>query len=273
LLYLDLETYSDLDLKLVSLDRYAAHPSTRILMCAYAFDDGPVELWAEGDSGLNELQERLAANTCVAWNVGFERTLIRRVWKLTGLTWRDAMVDALYAGLPAGLKDCNRVPFFANEAETTKETLLINKFCKPSKAGGPPRDRNTDPEDWAAFCDYCKRDVHDTRLILQWLLKRFEMPERVRRAWLLDQDINERGMPVDRLLTYRAWEEAQRLQAKAFEDLKQLTGLDNPNSPAQLLKWLQPRGYPYGGLGKELVKKALNENPEKGDRDLGLVDE
>jgi DNA polymerase bacteriophage-type len=226
------------------------------LMCAYAFDSGPVEIWTEGDAGLPALQAAMRIDTCIAWNVGFERTLMSRVWGLRGLDWRDAMVDSLYAGLPAGLKDCNRVPFFANEAETSKETLLINKFCKPSKSG-EPHTRETDPEDWAAFCDYCKRDVHDTRLILQWLMARFDLPERVRRSWLLDQGINERGMPVDRLLTYRAWEEAQRLQAECAADLKTLTGLENPNSPVQLLKWVRERGYPFTGMAKELVKKAL----------------
>lgn len=269
MLFLDLETYSDLDLRKVSLDRYASHSSTRILMCAYAGDSGPVELWQAGEPGLDGLIARMKAETCVAWNVGFERTLTQRVWKLSGPVWFDAMVLALYAGLPAGLKDCNRVPFFANEAETSKETLLINKFCKPPVRGSqgelglvPRRDRNTDPEDWAAFCDYCKRDVHDTRLIYQWLAKRFTLPERVRRAWLIDQAINERGMPVDRTLTIRAHVEAQRLQALAVEDLKRLTGLENPNSPAQLLKWVKERGYPYTGLSKELVKKALNEEPD-----------
>jgi DNA polymerase len=203
--------------------------------------------------------------TNVAWNVGFERNLIRRVWKLSGLKWRDAMIDALYAGLPAGLKDCNRVPYFANESETSKETLLINKFCKPSK-NGAKHDRTTDPEDWARFCQYCKDDVHDTRLILQWLLKRFLLPERVFRAWELDQKINERGMPVDRLLTLRAQIEAERLQEVAFQDLKALTGLENPNSVKQLLAWLTARGYPYTGLGKELVKKALNDEPDPEDK-------
>ena len=203
MLYIDLETYSDLDIKKVSLDRYASHPSTRILMCAYAGDTGDVKLWQEGDPDLADLQFRMKNETVVAWNVGFERNLIRRVWKLSGLKWRDAMVYALYAGLPAGLKDCNRVPFFANESETSKETLLINKFCKPSKSGAK-HDRTTDPEDWQRFCDYCKDDVHDTRLILQWLLKRFTLQDRVIRAWELDQKINERGMPVDRLLTLRA---------------------------------------------------------------------
>lgn len=263
MLFLDLETYSDLDLKKTGLDRYASHPSTRILMCAYAGDTGPVEIWTEGDPGLDALKARMIVETCVAWNVGFERAVTGYVWKRPKLKWRDAMVDALYAGLPAGLKDCNRVPFFTGQAETSKETLLINKFCKPQK-NGDRRDRNTDPEDWAAFCDYCKRDVHDTRLIFQWLQSRFTVPERVIRAWETDQEINKRGMSVDRLLTFRAWEEAQRLQAKALEDLKTLTGLDNPNSPAQLLKWVKERGYPYGGLAKELVTKALREDPAFG---------
>jgi DNA polymerase bacteriophage-type len=270
-LYLDLETYSDLDLKKVSLDRYASHPSTRILMCAYAGDTGPVEIWQEGDPGLDELQRRMAAETCVAWNVGFENTLTSRVWRLRNVEWWDAMVLSLYSGLPAGLKDCNRVPFFANESETSKETLLINKFCKPQKDGGK-RGPETDPEDWDRFREYCKADVFDTRLIYQWLAGRFNVPERVIHAWRIDQAINQRGMPVDRLLTFRAWEEAQRLQAEGIENLKTLTGLENPNSPAQLLKWVSERGYPYGGLGKELVQKALKEDPGTGTEDIDVDD-
>jgi len=232
-------------------------------MCAYASDTGPVEIWEEGNPGLPELQARMAAETCIAWNVGFERTLTERVWNLRGVRWRDAMVDALYAGLPAGLKDCNRVPYFANDAETSKEALLISKFCKPGKVDGlfpeMRRNRESDPEDWQLFCDYCKADVHDTRLIFQWIQKRFDMPERVHRAWGIDQAINGRGMPIDRALTFRALVESERLQLESVDKLRALTGLDNPNSPAQLLTWVRERGYPYTGLGKELVLKALKE--------------
>lgn len=285
MLFLDIETYSDLDLRKVAVDRYASHPSTRILMCAYAGESGPVEIWQEGDtveSGvchcgaameghslydnhapldnpyptLLNLKRTISEATCIPWNKGFEEQLLRKVWKLEAREWQDAMVWALYAGLPAQLKECNKVPYFATDAVTSKETLLINKFCKPSK-NGAVHNRETDPEDWAAFCDYCKRDVADTRLIYQWLTKRYTLPERVVRAWQLDQKINRRGMPVDRLLTVRAQIEAERLQAEAYKDLQDLTGLENPNSPAQLLKWVSARGYPYGGLGKELVKKAL----------------
>jgi DNA polymerase len=267
LLFPDLETYSDLDIKKVSLDRYASHPSTRILMCAYAFESGPVMLWQEGEPGLADLKRLFQTHLCIPWNTGFERSLTERVWRLTGVEWWDAMVMSLYAGLPAGLKDCNRVPFFANESQTSKESLLINKFCKPQKDGSK-RNADTDPEDWAAFGQYCRDDVADTRLIYQWLAARFAVPDRVLRAWRIDQRINQRGMPVDRLLTYRAWEEAQRLQLEGVEALKELTGLENPNSPAQLLAWVRERGYPFTGLGKELVKKALNEEPDAEDKYL-----
>jgi DNA polymerase len=190
------------------------------------------------------------------WNKAFEHTLLSKVWGIEPKDWDDAMVWALYAGLPAGLKDCNRVPFFAQDAQTSKESLLINKFCKPQK-NGAVRNRETDPEDWQNFCDYCCDDVADTRLIRNWISKRFVLPERVLRAWQIDQAINQRGMPVDVPFVEAAQREAERLQIINTEQLKELTGLANPNSPPQFLKWLKERGYPFDSLGKDFVKKAL----------------
>lgn len=260
-LYIDYETHSTLDIKHCSTDRYASHESTRALMCAFAFDDGPVELWQEGDSGLSALKRDLKTHIVIPWNAVFERNISRYVWGLTGVKWRDAMVAALYAGFPAGLKDCVKLPFFKNDAESTKETLLINKFCKPQKDGAV-RNRETDPEDWALFCDYCRRDVQGTRVVWQWIQEHIPTPEFIWAQWEIDQRINERGMSIDRVLTERAWTEAQRLQIRENDRLRDLTGLQNPNSSAQLLPWLRSRGYPYTSLGKELVKKALNEEPD-----------
>lgn len=260
-LFIDYETFSALDIKHCSTDRYASHGSTRALMCAFAFADGPVELWQAGESGLDALKRDLRSHVVVPWNASFEKNISKHVLKLDGIIWRDAMVAALYAGFPAGLKECVKLPFFKDDAQSTKETLLINKFCKPQKDGGT-RNKQTDPEDWDLFCDYCRRDVQGTRVVWQWLQERIPVPEFVWRQWEIDQTINERGMPIDRLLTYRAWDEAQRLQVRENERLKELTQLDNPNSTAQLLPWLTERGYPYTSLGKELVKKALNEEPD-----------
>jgi DNA polymerase len=266
-IYPDYETYSALDIKRVTTDRYAAHESTRALMCAFAFDDGPVEIWQEGDAGLDGLKRDLRTHVIVPWHAAFEKQVSKHVWKLDSLTWRDCMIASLYAGFPAGLKDCVKLPFFKGEAESTKEALLINKFCKPQRDGGI-RNRETDPEDWQLFCDYCKRDVQGTRVVWQWIQERIPTPEAIWQQWDIDQRINERGMPMDRVLTGRAWVEAQRLQIREQGRLKELTGLDNPNSPAQLLAWLRERGYPYDGLGKDLVKKALKEDPDTEDTDL-----
>ena len=263
----DYETTSAVDIKHVSTDRYASHSSTRVLMCAFAFDDGPVELWQEGEAGLDGLKRDLRSHIVVPWHAAFEKQITRHVLKLDGVTWRDAMIAALYAGFPAGLKECVKLPFFKGDAESTKETLLINKFCRPQKDGSV-RNRETDPEDWELFCDYCRRDVQGTRVIWQWLQDKIPTPDHIWRQWEIDQAINERGMPIDRLLTYRAWEEAQRLQIRENDRLRVLTGLENPNSSAQLLPWLQERGYPYASLGKELVKKALSEEPDMEDVDL-----
>lgn len=259
--FIDYETASVLDIKHCSTDQYARHRSTRVLMCAFAFDDGPVEVWEAGQPGLDALKRDLKANTIIPWHAAFEREITRHVLKLDRIKWRDAMIAALYAGFPAGLKGCVKLPFFKDEAESTKETLLINKFCKPQKDGGF-RTKETDPKDWELFVDYCARDTQGTRVVWQWLQSKIPTPEKVWREWEIDQAINERGMPIDRLLTYRAWEEAQRLQAREQQRLKELTGLDNPNSSAQLLPWLRQRGYPYTSLGKELVQKALNEEPD-----------
>ncbi len=260
MLYIDLETYSELDLRAVALDRYSAHPSTRILMAAFCEDDGPMQFWQEGED-TTELRRLITSSHSIAWNVSFERAVLARVWGIRAKAWTDAMVLARYASLPAALKECNKVPFFASQAVTTKETLLINKFCKPGK-DGRVRNRETDPDDWAAFCDYCRRDVMDTRLIFKWLLAHFEMPERLYKTWLLDQEINKRGMPVDLPFFYNAKVEADRLTDLAHQQLKDVTGLENPNSPAQLLKWVTARGYPFNSLGKELVTKAVLQMPD-----------
>lgn len=260
MLFLDLETYSDLDLRHVAVDKYAKHPSTRITLCAYAPFDEPIEVWQEGDYR-EKVETAIRKYSCVPWNKGFEETLLENVWKVRAPNWQDAMVMARYAGLPAGLKDCNRVPFFVGESVTSKETLLINKFCKPGKKG-IVHNAQTDPEDWALFVDYCRRDVADTRLIYKWLVQHFPMPSHVYDTWLLDQKINRRGLPIDVPFVWNAKQEGDRLQALSLQQLAELTRLDNPNSVSQLLKWVTERGYPFNGLGKELVERAIEEHPD-----------
>jgi DNA polymerase len=275
LLHIDFEVYSEVSIKEAPLDVYAFHPSTKIILAAYAFDDGPVKVWQESDGPLVELREGLKneKNTIVAWNVNYERTVLRgRGLCIPIERWLDPMVHARYAGLPGRLKDVAKIPLVGVPAEekTKSETLLINKFCMPQKNGlrlapelqgreGTFVGTSHDQHDWLKFIEYCKKDVQTMRHVLNWLTPRFPFPDSERELWILDQKINERGLPVDVEMARHAEKQVQRLAAESGVQLKALTGLENPNSVQQLLPWLKDNGYPYDSLGKEFLAQALND--------------
>lgn len=263
LCHIDLEFYSPLSIKDYPLDVYAAAEGSKILLAAYAFDDGPVNVWEYHQGPCRELRDALTdpSVTVTAWNVNYERTVLAAKGLAIPIErWLDVMVLARYAGLPGRLKECAKVPMVGVPAEekTKNETLLITKFCMPDKKG-----RTTDelvkeyPEDWRLFVEYCRKDVLTMRFIYRWLKDRFPLPERERALWILDQRINERGLPVDVDLARRGADETRRLIAAARSELAALTGLDNPNSVAQILPWVHERGYEHDSLGKEFLKQSL----------------
>lgn len=257
-LHLDLEVFSNVDIKSAPLDVYAADPSTKILMAAWAVDEEPVTVW---DADTGKAPARLSAALrdpsveVVAWNINYERTVLRHKGLDIPLErWLDVMVLARYAGLPGRLKECAAVPMLGVPAEekTKSETLLINKFCKPHD--GQRRDGSgKNAEDWARFVEYCRKDVQTMRHILNWVEPRFTFPASEREIWLLDQKINERGLPDDVEMAKHGASEAQRLIAGAHEDLRRVTGLENPNSVQQLLPWLKEQGYQHDTLGKDVL--------------------
>lgn len=273
-LSVDVEVFSEVNIKTAPLDVYAAHPSTKIILCAYAFDDGPVSVWQEGDGKLSPLFLGLHPDDLlVAWNVGYERTVLRGrgletpIWR-----WEDVMVHARYAGLPGRLKDCAKVPMIGVPAEekTKSETLLINRFCIPNKEGRRVMPSEY-PEDWAKFVEYCRKDVQTMRHIQNWLIPRFPFPESERDLWMLDQVINERGLPVDVNMATHAEREALRIASRSHEELKSITQLENPNSVQQLLPWLRKEGYPYDSLGKEFLNQSLNNGLSNAGREVVLL--
>ncbi|MGH7746597.1 MAG: DNA polymerase, partial [Candidatus Dormibacteria bacterium] len=111
------------------------------------------------------------------------------------------------------------------------------------------------------FGDYCRQDVISEREIMRRLsiLKVFPLPERERRIWLLDQKINDAGIPTDREFVQKSLTIAERAKAEALEQQKKATGLDNPNSNSQMLAWVRERGFPGNSLRKEPVKIAIED--------------
>jgi DNA polymerase len=274
-LHIDFEVYSEVSIKDAPLDVYAAHSSTKIILAAYAFDDGPVKVWQESDGPLAELREGIKdeQNTIVAWNTNYERTVLRgRGLCIPIERWLDPMVLARYAGLPGRLKDCAKIPLLGVPAEekTKSETLLINRFCMPNKQGRRVMP-SEHPEDWKKFVEYCRKDVQTMRHVLNWLEPRFPFPASERELWILDQKINERGLPVDVEMAKHAMKETDRIIHESAFLLKNLTGLENPNSVQQLLPWLKENGYQYDSLGKEFLAQSLNDNLTDKGREVVLL--
>lgn len=260
-LHIDLEVYSDVDIKSAPLETYAGSKAAKIILCAYAFDDGPVSVYQPDFEKMPaELLTALRGDcTVVAWNVGFERTVLRhKGLDIPPERWQDAMVNARYAGLPGRLKDCAKIPMIGvpPDAATKSETALIKKYCCPNKEGVRTVPK-ADDADWPLFVEYCRKDVLTMRHVLDWVERRFPFPERERQLWLLDQYINHRGIPVDVAMARHGVSEVARLTGAAFRQMKELTGIENPNSVMQLHPWLAERGYPYDSLGKEFLGQAL----------------
>lgn len=284
LLYLDFETASEVDLEVVGLANYATHPSTRVLMLAYAENEEPIKLW---QPHLESLPDDLYAAIMdpftkkLAWNAPFEIDIFEHVLdvKTPIEEWFDIQVQARYLSLPGGLDKVGDILKLATEdakvgwqgGKTKEGTRLINKFCFPIDKGGEQtlfgistpffKDWNTDPTDWEAFCNYCRKDVIAERAIFN-KMKSLIIPQSELDLWYLDQKINKFGLPTNRKFANNAYELARNSKDALLKIIKEKTGLENPNSNDQFLAWVKTQGYPFGSLRKEFVVSALNEAKE-----------
>jgi DNA polymerase len=229
-------------------------------MAGYAIDDGPVQLWQphESPKAPTDLREALLdpAVEKRAWNSPFEEQLIAGVFKRPTYFWRDTMVRALYASLPAALAFAGpAIGLPEDECKMPQGKKLITLFCIP-RADGGFNDHTTHPEQWEVFCDYCKRDVAVERKIAGKLAN-FQPPDSEWDLWRLDQEINRRGLPVDMLFVNNALAMAAEEKARLVTILKRETRLANPMTQANFLAFARQHGYPYGDLAKATVNRAL----------------
>ena len=268
ILSIDIETYSDVDLTKCGVYAYSDSPNFEILLFAYAFDEKPTQIvdFACGE----QLPERVLAAledpavTKAAFNAQFERTCISKYLgrKLSPEGWQCTAVQSAMLALPLSLDNVGEV--LNIQRKKLKEGADLVRFfsmpCKPTKAnGGRTRNRPEDaPEKWERFKTYCIRDVDAEREIRQKLWK-FPIPESEMELYRMDQEINDRGILVDQQLVENAVlcdnQYRQMVTARAYE----LTGLSNPNSPAQIKGWLSEHGVEAEKLDKKTVKGLISE--------------
>ena len=261
-LFLDIETYSSVDLKVCGSYRYIESPDFAIILLAYAFDDEPVKIVDVEMEGYPEdfVEGMHDPNTLkLAFNAQFERTCFRRIGMDIPIEqWQCVMIKALYCGYPGSLEMVSKAMQLEEKGKLSIGKALIRLFCNPNK-NGHRVDPSTKPEDWANFQRYCINDVVSEREIYR-RLEGLEIPEWERRNYILDQEMNDRGVLIDLPFAKNAIAFDERSSTDAYTRLQEITGLENPNSVSQLKDWLSEQlGKEIKELTKDSIKKLLPE--------------
>ncbi len=202
-LFLDTETYCDLSIKDVGVKKYVNHPSFHILCCAYAFDDGPVHIWRQGNNpsvlwkAITDPEIKI-----LAYNAEFDMRVLQATWPsahLTSAKFIDVMAVACACGYSLSLdKFC--IAIGAEYKKNKDGVRLINKLCIEQKQTAFNPDGKwtpeTAPEDFKKLYKYCMDDVEAMRSAYK-LLPREDLPAMETLIWRHTLSQNDRGLPVD----------------------------------------------------------------------------
>ena len=286
---IDLETYSDIDIKKSGVYKYAEADNFEILLFAVSIDGCPVTVYdlACGEVLPDEIIDALVDDTVIKWafNAVFERVCISYWLKrnypdkfkgygpaedttgnyLNPISWRCTMIWSAYMGLPLSLEGVGAV-LGLKEQKMKEGKDLIRYFCvpcKPTKSNGG-RTRNLPhhaPDKWSLFKEYNKRDV-EVEMNIKEKLRKFPVPEFVWEEYHLDQVINDRGILIDMQLVKNAITFDERSKESITSQMKDMTDLDNPNSVVQMKAWLSEQGLETDTLGKKAVAELIKDAPD-----------
>lgn len=267
-LSIDIECFSDVDLIKCGVYAYADSPAFEVLLFAYSFDGEETQIidLAQGEAIPAEVESAIFDDsvTKTAFNANFERTCLSKYFgtRLSPDSWHCSAVQAAMLALPRSLEDVGAV--LGLDKQKMKEGKeLIRYFCvpcKPTKANGG-RTRNLPhhaPEKWELFKTYCKRDV-DVEKAIRQKLHHFPIPESEMEMYRLDQEINDRGVLVDLALVHQAISCESLHKEIVTKRAYELTGLENPNSVAQMKGWLEGKGLEIESLSKQAVSDLIKE--------------
>ena len=269
-LSIDLETYSSVNLQKCGVYKYAQSEDFEILLFGYSVDGGEVKVvdLACGEKIPDEVIKALSDESVIKWafNATFERVCLSNYlgeW-LNPESWHCTLVWSATLGLPLPLEGVGAV-LGLEKQKLTEGKALIRYFCvpcSPTKSNGG-RTRNLpkhDMEKWQLFKAYNKRDV-ETEMSIQDRLSRFPVSEQIWDEYHLSEEINDRGIGIDRELVRRAISIDQKSREQLTSALQNVTKLENPNSVQQMKGWLSDNGLQMDSLGKKEVAAAIKTAP------------
>ncbi len=255
---IDIETYSSNDLVNCGVYKYVEAPDFTILLFAYAIDGGPVKCvdLASGETLPNEVFAALTDREVIktAFNAAFERICISVYFfggkLLDPAQWRCTMVLAARMGLPLSLQQCGEV-LHLSEGKMKEGGPLIRYFSVPAPKTGKRHLPDDAPDKWATFKAYNIRDVEVEQAILK-KVRRLKPAAFDEELYVADQEINDRGVMIDRVLVDSAARFDEEYKAELLKEAQALTGMENPNSPAQIKEWLHKvTGFSVQSLNKK----------------------
>lgn len=288
-LSIDLETFSDREIKKCGVYKYAESGNFEILLFGVSVNEGDVVVYdlACGDVLPEEIVDALVDDTVIKWafNATFERVClsywIKRHYPekfksygvpedtvgnyLNPASWRCSMIWSAYMGLPLSLEAVGAV--LRLEDQKMKEGKdLIRYFCMPCSPtksnGGRTRNLPTDaPDKWRIFKSYNKRDV-EVEMGIKEKLHKFPVPDFVWDEYHLDQQINDRGILIDLQLVNNAIAFDERSKGEIASEMQSMTDIENPNSTVQVKAWLADHGLETDTLGKKAVAELIKKAPE-----------
>lgn len=248
-LYIDIETYSSVNLGDCGVYKYVESPDYEILIVGYAFNDMPATVidLANGEQLPLSFVKALTDPTVlkVAHNATFERLGFRKLgYDVPAEQWYCTMVKAAYCGMPLSLDAVSKVMELDEKKQATGKSLIPLFSCpqKPTKSNGMrTRIHAWDaPEKWEMYKEYNKYDVLSEREIYK-TLEFINIPTFDRKMYALDQAINDKGVLLDLTLAENAVAINNEITEKLTRRAMGLTGLSNPNSAAQLKQWIGQR--------------------------------
>lgn len=275
-LWLDIETYSSIDLAKAGVYKYAESRDFEILLFAYAYDDDPIQVI---DLTVDDIPYQICKDLedpnvlKLAHNASFERiclsAYLRECWWddpdnphfLHPAGWYCTMVHASMCGLPSSLKQVgDALHLKEDEKKLASGSKLIREFCmpcRPTKANGGrtrnlPRD---DPEGWAEFIRYNRMDVETERVIERKLSQVYRMPEDELHRYWIDQQINDTGIGVDMDLVRTVLDYGSIHSGNVAKKAEEVSGV-NIQSIKQLKEWLGER---MGTEPESLTKATISD--------------
>ena len=256
---IDIETYSSRDLGKCGVYKYVEAPDFAILLFAYSVDGGEVACvdLAQGEELPAEIRAALTdpAVTKTAWNAAFERICLSKYLgidkPLDPAQWKCTMVRAARMGLPLALGQCAEVLRLA-EGKMTEGKALIRFFSVPGR-NGVRHMPEAAPDRWDTFKQYCIRDVEVEQALLT-KVRRLEPAAFDEELYIADQEINDRGVLIDRELVDNAARFDSEYKAELLKEAQQISGMENPNSAAQIKEYLKrTTGRYFDSIGKKTI--------------------